>query len=178
MKPLIYVCSPLRGDTRRNIQKAIGYCRYVYAKGGIPIAPHAIFTQFLDDEILEERAAGINMGMQLLSLCDEVWVFGKKISEGMFTEIERAKALGIKIKRFDDKCNSFEEQAMLFRKLEETRKSSKEEQYHSIPEAAKKIRITPSDYCDYRACRKKASDEILIRVKALCKEWGYGKDES
>lgn len=103
-KPIVYVCSPLRGDIKRNINKAKGYSRFVYAEGGIPLAPHIIFTQFLDDEDEDERKAGIEMGLKLLSVCDEIWAFGEKLSEGMNTEIGIAKKLGIKIKRFNERC--------------------------------------------------------------------------
>lgn len=107
-RPAIYVCSPLRGDVERNIQKAIGYCRYIYSRGGIPLAPHVIFTTFLDDEIPEERAAGIELGLELLAKCDELWVFGEKISQGMSYEITRAKKLGIRIRRFNERCKPLE----------------------------------------------------------------------
>ncbi len=102
-RPLIYICSPLRGDVERNIQKAIGYSRYVYSQGGIPLAPHVIFTAFLDDNIPEERVAGISMGLELLTKCDEMWVFGDKVSEGMEKEIGRAKELGLKVKRLNSR---------------------------------------------------------------------------
>lgn len=101
-KPFIYICSPLKGDIERNIKKAIGYSRLAYIKGGIPLAPHAIFTTFLDDEILDERNAGIDMGIALLTKCDEIWVFGERISSGMQAEISVAKALNIGIKRFNE----------------------------------------------------------------------------
>lgn len=100
-KPFIYVCSPLRGDIDVNINKAINHCRFVYAEGGIPLAPHTIFTQFLNDDIPEERVAGIEMGIQLLLKCDELWAFGDKISEGMAVEMAAAKTLGLKLKRFN-----------------------------------------------------------------------------
>lgn len=103
-KPIVYVCSPLRGDIKRNINKAKGYSRFVYAEGGIPLAPHIIFTQFLDDEDEDERKAGIEMGLKLLSVCDEIWVFGERLSEGMNTEIEIAKSLGIIVRRFNERC--------------------------------------------------------------------------
>lgn len=107
-RPFIYVCSPLKGDIERNIRKAIGYSRFVYSKGGIPLAPHTIFTQFLDDGDCEEREAGIEMGVQLLVKCNEMWSFGEKISEGMAAEIAAAKVLGITVKRFNDKCEPLE----------------------------------------------------------------------
>lgn len=60
----------------------------------MPLAPHIIFPQFLDDEKKSERKAGMDMGLQLLELCDELWVFGPRISEGMKAEIELARKLG------------------------------------------------------------------------------------
>ncbi|MGF7185295.1 hypothetical protein GGQ84_001381 [Desulfitispora alkaliphila] len=102
----VYVCSPLRGDIERNINRAIGYSRFVYAEGGIPLAPHIIFTRFLDDEDPADRKAGIEMGIQLLRKCDELWVFGEKITEGMDREVSVAKALKIPVKRFNEKCQA------------------------------------------------------------------------
>lgn len=103
-KPIIYICSPLRGNIERNIKKAIGYSRFAYSQGSIPLAPHLIFTTFLDDEIPEERRAGMEMGRELLTICDELWVFGDRVSEGMAGEIKRAKDLGLKLKRFTERC--------------------------------------------------------------------------
>jgi len=94
----IFVCSPFRGDTYVNIEKAKCYCRYVVNKKFLPICPHIYFTMFLDDSYTKERNIGINMGIQLLSECDEMWVFGDFISEGMNKEIESARQMSKKIK--------------------------------------------------------------------------------
>lgn len=107
-RPVIYVCSPLRGDIERNIHKAIGYSRYIYSQWGIPLAPHVIFTTFLDDNDPTERASGMEMGLELLVKCDELWAFGDKVSEGMEAEIEAAEKLGLRVKRFDDRLNPLE----------------------------------------------------------------------
>ena len=97
-KPLIYICSPLKGDVKRNIEKANYYARYAYKQGCIPLAPHAIFTQFLDDGNPKERKDGMAMGLALLEQCAELWVFGTKISKGMRSEIDHARKNGIKIR--------------------------------------------------------------------------------
>ena len=97
-KPLIYICSPLKGDVKRNIEKANYYARYAYKQGCIPLAPHAIFTQFLDDGNPKERKDGMAMGLVLLAHCAELWVFGTKISKGMRSEIDHARKNGIKIR--------------------------------------------------------------------------------
>lgn len=102
-RPVIYICSPLRGEVERNIKRAISLSRYIYSQGGIPLAPHVIFTTFLDDEIPEERASGMEMGLELLRVCDELWAFGETVSEGMASEIAAAKELGLKVKRFNSR---------------------------------------------------------------------------
>lgn len=97
-KTLIYICSPLKGDVKRNIEKANYYARYAYSQGYIPIAPHTIFTQFLDDSNPKERKDGMAMGLELLTLCAELWVFGTTVSKGMRKEIDYARKKGIKIR--------------------------------------------------------------------------------
>ena len=110
-RPVIYVCSPFRGEVEQNIKRAIGYCRFIYSRGAIPLAPHIIFTTFLDDEIAEERKAGIKMGLELLSKCNELWAFGDKLSEGMEREIAEAEKLGLRVRRFDTCCRPREVRA-------------------------------------------------------------------
>ena len=67
-RPLIFVCSPYRGDTETNVQNARRYCRLVVEQGGIPFAPHLLFTQFLDEDKVAERRRGLWMGMEMLRL--------------------------------------------------------------------------------------------------------------
>jgi hypothetical protein len=43
-------------------------------------------------------------GIQLISKCDELWVFGGRISEGMAAEILVAEKMGLKVRRFNEKC--------------------------------------------------------------------------
>jgi hypothetical protein len=100
----VYVCSPLRGDIEINVRRAHGYCRFFIQRGALPLAPHAIYTAFLDDTIPQERQLGMALGLELLKRSDEIWVFGKRISEGMCAEIEVATARNIPVQYFDEKC--------------------------------------------------------------------------
>lgn len=92
----VFISSPFRGDVEGNSAKAAGYCRMAYEAGHLPIAPHLLFPQFLDEEKLKERTDGISMGMELLLGCDEIWVFGEA-TEGMEQEIRFAVEHGIHI---------------------------------------------------------------------------------
>lgn len=92
----VFICSPFRGDVTRNSKKAAGYCRLAYEEGALPIAPHLLFPQFLDENSLKERADGISMGLELMQECDEVWVFGIT-TDGMAQEVRFAVEHGIPV---------------------------------------------------------------------------------
>ena len=90
-RPLVYICSPLSGDVPGNTEKARRFCRFALEQGQIPLAPHLLFPQFMDDRDPEERELAIFMDVILLGKCSELWVLGDLITEGMNTEIEVAK---------------------------------------------------------------------------------------
>ena len=103
---LVFICSPYRSDNPdphgraveilRNIQMACTGCRIAVERGMIPFAPHLFYPQFLSEET--EREAGIKMGMQMLSMCEELWVLGRKVTDGMAKEISYARELGIPVR--------------------------------------------------------------------------------
>jgi hypothetical protein len=102
--PLVYVCSPYRGDTAANAERARAYCSFAISKKAIPFAPHLLYPQFLDDADHNEREAGLGCGTAILKRCDQIWVFGERISGGMAGEISSAKKYGIPIRYFNRWC--------------------------------------------------------------------------
>ena len=102
-RPLVYICSPYSGEIEYNISRARGYCRLAVSKGYIPLAPHLHYPQFMDDGDSEQRKLGLFFALVLLGKCDEIWVFGRRISEGMARELETAERRSILIRRFTDK---------------------------------------------------------------------------
>ena len=90
-RPLVYICSPLSGDVEANTERARAFCRFALAQGQIPLAPHLMFPQFVNDEAPEERDLALFMDIVLQGKCQELWVLGDGISEGMSVEIETAK---------------------------------------------------------------------------------------
>lgn len=105
----VFICSPYKqaGTTAeerrrsliRNESLARTACRMAVEKGCVPVAPHLYFTQFLDDSIPEEREIGIMIGTTLLKGCDEIWVVGNDVTEGMELEIRSAWKWEIPIRR-------------------------------------------------------------------------------
>ncbi len=103
-RSLIYICSPFAGDIEYNISRARGYCRFAVSEGYIPLAPHLHYPQFMDDLDQESRELGLSFALILLAKCDELWVFGTRVSEGMVREILTARKKGMPIRYFDEKC--------------------------------------------------------------------------
>lgn len=103
-KPLVYIASPYAGDTETNVRRAQGYCRFAVTKNCIPIAPHLHYPQFMDDSDKEQRELGLFFALVLLGKCDELWIFGDRVSNGMSKEIKKAEKRGIPIRRFSFKC--------------------------------------------------------------------------
>ena len=97
----VFISSPYAGDIESNVAKARQYCRDAVAKGVNPIAPHLFYPQFLEDKSPKERKAGLTLGLDLLSLCDEIWVYGQP-SPGMQAEIALAEKHGIPIRHFKE----------------------------------------------------------------------------
>lgn len=101
-RPIVYICSPYSGDTEKNMENARKYSRFAVDRHYLPITPHIYFTQFMDDNIPEERNTAIFMNWVLMSKCAELWVFGNTISTGMKVEINRAKRKHMKIRYFTE----------------------------------------------------------------------------
>jgi len=103
-RPIVYICSPYAGETESNIKAAQKYSRFAVNKGYIPIAPHLLFPQFMNDTDPAERKLGLFFGNALMSKCSEVWVFGERISAGMESEIKRARWKNYQLRYFSESC--------------------------------------------------------------------------
>ena len=101
-RPIVYIYSPYAGDTSRNVAAARRYSRFAVESGYIPIAPHLLFPQFLNDGDPKERELGLFFGNALMSKCSEVWVFGDTISNGMEAEVKRARWKNYRLRYFTE----------------------------------------------------------------------------
>lgn len=100
----VYIASPYRGNVKENIRNAKKYSKFAVIRKCVPMCPHLYFTQFLRDANEYERKVGLNLALQMLKRCKEMWVFGDIISEGMANEIRIAEKRNIPIRYFTDKC--------------------------------------------------------------------------
>lgn len=95
---LLFISSPFREFQVRNIEYAKDLLKEAIDAGYVPIAPHLLYPQVLDDDNITERKIAMELCQELIKKCDAVLV-GKKygISRGMRSEIELARKLGKKI---------------------------------------------------------------------------------
>lgn len=99
---LIQVCTTLTDPDKKvvddNVIFAKKVCRAVCDAGHTPFAPHLLFTQFLRDEIPQERDAGIDMGLDVMARVDLVIFvlppWRASMSKGMRCEMDAAEKMG------------------------------------------------------------------------------------
>lgn len=105
-RPIVYICSPFSGDIEGNTLKARKYSRFAVDRGAIPIAPHLLLPQYMNEQT--ERDLAMQMDMVFLAHCLEIWVFGSTVSKGMEAEIARARQKGMKIRYFTEELEEEE----------------------------------------------------------------------
>ena len=89
-RPIVFICSPYAGDIPANTEAARRYSRFAVNAGRLPIAPHLLFPQFMDDADPVERELELVFGNAMMSKCSEVWVFGDLVTNEMEWEVWRA----------------------------------------------------------------------------------------
>jgi len=99
----VYVAHPLRDNVTENVKKVTKICQGITEKGGvIPLSPIHAFG-FMDPE--GEQTFVFNCCLRLLSMVDELWVFGDwRLSEGCRIEVDFARRLGIPVVFMDEQA--------------------------------------------------------------------------
>lgn len=93
---LLYVCSPYRGETRRNKEYARELTRAAVNSGFSPVTVHLYLTEVLDDNKPEERSRGMAAGQDILKRCRYILIGTRYgFSEGMKEEIALAALKGL-----------------------------------------------------------------------------------
>lgn len=100
-KPLVYVCAPYSGNIKQNKKLAKLYAQIVYSLNYMPLTPHFLFP-FLNDNNPKEKYDAMSMDIILLSKCDEIWIFGDDMSEGMKKELQIAEKWKKVVRRLYD----------------------------------------------------------------------------
>lgn len=88
---MVYICSPYRGETARNLEYAKEITRIALDNGFAPVTPHLYLTQVVDDNEPKERKRSMAAGKELLKQCKYILIGSRYgLSEGMLEEIQLA----------------------------------------------------------------------------------------
>lgn len=115
----IYVCSPYRGDIKRNKEYAQMLAKGLIINGYAPVVPHLYIPEILNDDDTKQRKIAMKICKNLLKKCDYITIgadYG--ISEGMKQEIKWADKHGIRWHSYHDCLVASE--CLLMEKLSES----------------------------------------------------------
>lgn len=106
---IIYVAHPIGGDVLGNIQLVEIECSKIFSDRPevVPIAPYLFALKFLDDNNPSDRLRGVMMNKEYFTrgFIDELWLFGSRLSAGMWEEVQWARELGIPVVPMTDETH-------------------------------------------------------------------------
>jgi len=98
MTKVVYIASPDSGDVAADVAYAHACLRHALSIGEAPVLPQLLYAQVLDDQVPNERKAGMAAGQALVQVCDEVVLYvDRGISDGMKRARKRAENLVIPV---------------------------------------------------------------------------------
>ena len=107
-RPLVYTCSPYSGDIEKNLERARAYSRFAVDEGYIPLTPHLMYPQFMNERT--ERELAMHMDLVILKHGKELWVFGENITSGMQEELDLARKRNLTVKHFSEEKRLLKEE--------------------------------------------------------------------
>ena len=96
---LIYLAHPVRGDVLGNLARAKRWWRWIETSfpDTVVIAPWITVCEIFDDADEAQRMAGLRRGCAVVVRCDEIWLVGGRVSNGMRVELEAAAMTKVKV---------------------------------------------------------------------------------
>jgi hypothetical protein len=74
-------------------------CEFVFGHDCIPMNPFRVFDYFLGDRVDRDKVREANA--EVLARCDQVWVFGEALADGVLLEIAQAVSEGKTVRYFN-----------------------------------------------------------------------------
>ncbi|MEN9338008.1 MAG: hypothetical protein RIQ41_322 [Candidatus Parcubacteria bacterium] len=97
----VYVAHPIGGDVAGNVLLVERRCEIIFKTQPEiqPLAPYLMALKFLDDNNPTDRLRGVSYNREFFksNFVDEVWLFGNRLSAGMWQEVLWAREFGIPV---------------------------------------------------------------------------------
>jgi hypothetical protein len=91
----VYVCHPFADAPVANEARVREIARGLFDEGIVAIAPHLYLPHIFDEQT--QRHLALDACLQLVEMCDQVRVYGKRVTPGMQREIEHAQLCRIPV---------------------------------------------------------------------------------
>jgi hypothetical protein len=73
-------------------------CEFIFRAGHIPMHPFRLFGYYLNERVSRSVVRAANSAV--LAVCDQLWVFGETISDGVYREILECRGHGKPVRHF------------------------------------------------------------------------------
>ena len=98
---VVYLAAPVRGNVAENVARAKRWLAWAWRiRDIVPIAPWLtpveLFAADADDDAAA-RELGLTRDCAVVAKCDELWLVGGRISDGMRREWVTAMERGVKV---------------------------------------------------------------------------------
>jgi len=87
-KKKIFVCHPYKDNPKINKENVEVICREITNNGYLPVSPLHLFS-FMEND--NERNDILQLCLEIINICDEVWVYGD--SDGCRNEMRYADSI-------------------------------------------------------------------------------------
>ncbi|MGE5297606.1 MAG: hypothetical protein ACM3KM_00385 [Acidobacteriaceae bacterium] len=98
---VVYIAHPIGGNVPSNLGAVEKIVANLFAANPelYPIAPYTVALKYLDDKHPVDRERGILMNKEYFNrrFINELWLFGNRISSGMWEEVCWAREFGIPV---------------------------------------------------------------------------------
>ena len=96
---VIYMAHKVSGDVENNLAKAKLWLRWIEKHHDVAVVASWITEcEVWDDDNLEHRAAGLRRDFAVIERCDELWLMGDRVSDGMKKETDHAEKHGLVVR--------------------------------------------------------------------------------
>lgn len=99
---IVYICHPYSDDPCGNREKVARICEKIIdsecCSEAVPIPVHLYMYQYIDEN--SHRDLVMELCLETLLACNEIWVVGNKISDGMRSELRYAAMSKIPMRFF------------------------------------------------------------------------------
>ena len=95
---LVYICAPYDGDPLQYFCRIQDYCWTALRSHCVPVVPYLMYSYVITAFDGDAESLEANCAHTLLTQCDELWLFGGRLTAEMQEEINLASLWGIPVR--------------------------------------------------------------------------------